>query len=152
MKLTRNEILDDQRHDDFCQTVLKRQSRKTESAFYDDEYGILRRRHPTINDVDQIVLTDTLSPRVLDLAHYSKLAGHPGQTRMYLQVRSAYLWPQMAADIYRTVRMCNACAKNHLKLRKRTHPLRLFPAERPLESLSIDMHSRKRRKAIGFYS
>ena len=38
VKLTRNEILDAQRHDDFCQIVLGRQSRKTDSAFYEDEY------------------------------------------------------------------------------------------------------------------
>ena len=54
IKLTRNEILDAQRHDDFCQTVLARQSRKTDSPFYEDECGLLRRRHPTINDIDQI--------------------------------------------------------------------------------------------------
>ena len=119
--------------------MLTRQSRKTDSAFYEDEYGLLRRRHPTINEVDQIVLPETLRPRVLDLAHYSKLAGHPGQTRMYHHVRSTYYWPQMATDIYRTVQICNACARNRVKLRKRTHPLRLFPAQRPLESLSIDI-------------
>ena len=119
--------------------MISRQSRKTDSAFYEDEYGILRRRHPTINDIDQIVLPETLRPRVLDLAHYSKLAGHPGQTRMYHHVRSMYYWPQMAADIYRTVRMCNACARNRVKLRKRAHALRIFPAQRPPESLSIDI-------------
>ena len=139
MKLTSNEILDAQPHDYFCQTVLTRQSRKTDSAFYEDEYGLLRRRHPTMNDIDQILLPETLKPRVLNLAHYSKLAGHPGQTRMYHQVRSAYQWPRMASDIYRTFRTCNSCAKNRAKLRKRTHPLRLFPAQRPLESLSIDI-------------
>ena len=58
---------------------------------------------------------------------------------MYHHVRSAYYCTQMAADIYRTVRTCNACAKNRVKLRKRTHPLRLFPAQRPLESFSIDI-------------
>ena len=115
-QLPRNEILDAQRHDDFCQTVLTCQSRKTESAFYEDEYGLLRRQHPTINDIDQIALPETLRPRVLDLAHYSKLAGHPGQTRMCHHVRSTYYWPQMVADIYRTVRTCKACAKNRVKL------------------------------------
>ena len=88
-----NEILNAQRHHDFCQTVLTRQSRKMDSAFYEDEYGLLRRRHPTINEIDQIVLPETLRPRVLDLAHHSKLAGHPGQTRMYHHVRSTYYWP-----------------------------------------------------------
>ena len=58
---------------------------------------------------------------------------------MYHHVRSTYYWPQMAAGIYRTVRTCNACAKNRVKLRKRTYPLRLFPAQRSLESLSIDI-------------
>ena len=42
VKLTRNEILEAQRHDDFCQTVLPYQSRKTDSAFNEDEYGLLR--------------------------------------------------------------------------------------------------------------
>ena len=139
VKLTRNETLDAQRHDDFCQTVLTRQSRKTDSEFYEDEYGLLRRRHPTTDDIDQIVIPENLRPRVLDLAHYLKLAGHPGQTRMCHHVGSTYYWPQMAADIYQSVRTCNACAKNRVKLRKRTHPLRLFPAQRPLESLSIDI-------------
>ena len=115
LKLTRNEILDAHRHDDFCQTVLTRESRKTDSAFYEDEYGLLRRRHRTINEIDQIVLPETLRPRVLDLAHYSKLAGHSGQTRMYHHVRSTYYWPQVAPDNYRTVRTCNACAKNRVK-------------------------------------
>ena len=45
----------------------------------------------------------------------------------------------MEADVYRTVRTCNACAKNRVKLRKRTHPLRLFSAQSPLEALSIDI-------------
>ena len=79
----RNEILDAQRHEDFCQNVLTRQSPKTESAFYEDEYGLLRRMHTTIIDMDQIVLPETSRPCVLDLAHYSRLAGHSGQKRMY---------------------------------------------------------------------
>ena len=45
----------------------------------------------------------------------------------------------MAADIYKTIRNCTNCAKNRVKLRKRTHPLRIFPATRPLESLAIDI-------------
>ena len=34
VKLTRNEIMDSQRHNDFCQTMPTRQSWKTDSAFY----------------------------------------------------------------------------------------------------------------------
>ena len=45
----------------------------------------------------------------------------------------------MAAYIYKTISNCTTCAKKHVKLRKRTHPLRVFPATRPLESLPIDI-------------
>ena len=45
----------------------------------------------------------------------------------------------MAADIYKTIRNCTTCAKNRVKLRRRTHPLRIFPATRPIESLAIDI-------------
>ena len=58
---------------------------------------------------------------------------------MYRHLRGTYYWPQMAADVYKTVRTCNECAKNRVKLRKRTHPLRLFRARSPLEALSIDI-------------
>ena len=146
VKITRKEVLDGQRYDDFCQTILARQDRDRDSAFFEGDYGILRRRHPTIHGLDQIVLHETLRPLILDLLHYSKFAGHPRQTRMYRHLRTTYYWPQMAADVYKTVRTCNACAKNRVRLRKRrvrlrkrTHPLRLFPARSPVEALSIDI-------------
>ena len=139
VKITRDEVLGAQRYDDFGQTILARQDRHRDSSFFEGDYGILRRRHPTIHGLEQIVLPETLRPRILDLAHYSKFAGHPGQTRMYRHLRTTYYWPQMAADVYKTVRTCNACAKNRVKLRKQTHPLRLFPAQSPLEALSIDI-------------
>ena len=58
---------------------------------------------------------------------------------MHRHIRETYYWPQMAADIYKTIRNCTTCAENRVKLRKRTHPLRKFPATRPLESLAIDI-------------
>ena len=53
---------------------------------------------------------------------------------MYYHVRRTYYWPHMAADIFATVRKCATCAKNLLKLRRRTNPLKLFPATKPLAS------------------
>ena len=44
----------------------------------------------------------------------------------------------MAADIYETICNCMICAKNRVNLQKRTHPLRIFLATRPLEFLAID--------------
>ena len=90
VKITRNEVLGTQRYDDFCQTILARQNRHRDSALFEDDYGILRRRHPTIHGLEQIVLPETVRPRILNLAHYSKLEGHPGQTRMYRHLHATY--------------------------------------------------------------
>ena len=138
VKITRNEVLDAQRYDDFCQTT---RTSRTLSGL-----GVFRRRlrnntktSPNDKRTRANVLPETLRPRILDLAHYSKFVCHLGQTRMYRHIRATYYWPQIAADVYKTVRTGNACAKNHGKLRKRMHPLRLFPARSPLEALSIDI-------------
>ena len=127
-KITTEEILEAQKMDDFCQNVLARQSKRTYSAFFEGPDGLLRRRHPREPDIEQVILPDTLLPRVLQLAHHAKLAGQPGQTRMYHNVRRTYYWPDMAADIFATVRNFTAFAKNRIKMRKRTSPLKLFPA------------------------
>ena len=139
VRVTKDELLEAQSTDDFCQTVLSRQSRNLYTHFFEGNDGLLRRQHPTDPKIVRIILPDTLRPRVLDLAHHTILAGHPGQTRMHRYIRETYYWPQMAADIYKTIRNCTTRAKNRVKLRKRTHPLRIFPATRPLESLAIDI-------------
>ena len=119
--------------------MLARQSKRIDSDFFEGPDGLLRRRHPREPDIEQVVLPETLRPRVLQLAHHAKLAGHPGQTSMYYNVRRTNYWPHMAADIFATVRNCTTCAKNRLKLGKRTNPLKLFPATKPLASLCIDI-------------
>ena len=45
----------------------------------------------------------------------------------------------MAADVAATVRNCAPCARNRVKLRKHTNHLKLFPAEKPLQAVSMDM-------------
>ena len=85
-------------------------------------------------------------PRVPKLSYHAKLAGHPGQTRMYYKVRRTYCWQPMDANIFATVRNCTTCAKNRLirspfpqrkRVRKRANPLKLFPVTKPLASLCI---------------
>lgn len=139
LALTLEELVEAQKADEFSQTVLHRQSERSDSRFFEDHQGLLRRKHPTDPACLQIVLPETLRPRLLRLAHYAKLAGHPGQTRMYETLRRVYYWLHMAADIHATVRNCGSCARNRLKLRKHTQPLQLFPATGPLQSLAIDL-------------
>ena len=99
VRLTKDELLEAQSTDDFCQTVLSRQSRNLDTHFFDGNDSLLRRQLPTDSEIVQIVLPDTLRPRVLNLAHHTILTGHPGQTRMHRYIRETYYWPQMAADI-----------------------------------------------------
>ena len=59
-KITIKEILEAQKTDSFCQTVLARQSKRIESAFFEGPEGLLRRHHPREAGIEQIVLPDTL--------------------------------------------------------------------------------------------
>ena len=125
--------------DDFCQTVLARQSESRDSAFFEDYHGVLKRRHPFDPDIVQVVVSRTLRAWLLRLCHNPAIAGHPGQNRMYYALRCQYYWPNLTADVAATVRGCQTCATNRVKLRKHLNRLRLFPATRPLESLAIDI-------------
>ena len=56
LRLTKDELLEAQSTDDFCQTVLSRQSQNLETHFFEGNDGLLRRRHPTDPEIVQIVL------------------------------------------------------------------------------------------------
>ena len=76
--LTIEKIAEEQRVDDFCQTVLARQSESRDSAFFEDHQGVLKRRHPFDPDIVQVVVPRTLRARLLRLCHNPAIAGHPG--------------------------------------------------------------------------
>lgn len=98
------EIAEEQKRDAFCQTVLSRQSRKLDSAFFEDDDGLLKRKPPSDPTLTQVVVPETLRARLLTLCHTPVIAGHPGQNRMYYAMRRSYYWPNMAVDIAMTVR------------------------------------------------
>lgn len=81
--LTMEEILEEQKNDEFCQTVAATQVGRKDSCFFEDDIAVLRRQHPREPDLVQVVLPSTLRHRVLRLAHYHLLVGHPGQTRLH---------------------------------------------------------------------
>ena len=132
------EWLEEQAADDFCMNVLSRQSSTKDSAFFEDEDGLLRRRS-VLDGAEQLVVPRNLRARLLGMSHRSVLAGHPGQTRMYDSMRKTYYWPQMTADIAAVIRNCRKCAQNRLRLSKRSNKMALFPASKPLEDVAIDL-------------
>ena len=134
-----SEILHEQKEDEFCQTLLAEQVGRKGSCFFEDSKGVLCRQNLREPGHEQIVLPASLKHRVLRLAHYHIQAGHPGQTRMHNRVRRSFYWPHMAADIAVTVRECEHCAKNRVRLLKQANKMRLFPATTPLECVAIDI-------------
>ena len=135
--LTVEEIIREQRTDDFCQTVLARQHK--DSHFFEDEAGVLRKRLPFSPEYAPVVLPTVLQPRALNIMHYAPAAGHPGQTRMYTTMRRLFYWPHMSADIFAIVRDCPSCSRERLKQRKRQEPLQLFQPTGPLEDVALDL-------------
>ena len=77
------ELAEEQRSHDFCQTVLSRQDRKRDSNVFEDTDGLLNCKRPYERDVVQIVAPKTLRDRLLSPTHDPVIAGHLGQNRMY---------------------------------------------------------------------
>ena len=69
--------------------------------------------------------------------YYVPLAGHQGETRMYKSMQRLFYWPQMAANIFATVKICASRARERIKQRKQTGPLNPFTPEGPLEDFYI---------------
>jgi transposase InsO family protein len=45
----------------------------------------------------------------------------------------------MADDVYETNRQCDHCERNRMTDKRHTNPLRLFPANEPLEAVAMDI-------------
>lgn len=89
---------------------------------------MLRSRHPSTPEFEQILVRKTLRPRLLHLAHNYEMDEHRGRTRFFNHVPRTYYWPLMAAETESTVRSCTHCARNRFRLICRKQPMRLFPA------------------------
>ena len=136
--LTVEELIKVQAEDDECLKLKQKILSGDSTPFHEDERGLIV-RVATIDQAHQIYAPKILRPRILLLAHYPRLAGHPGGTRMYQTLRRTFYWPSMALDVFNTVRQCSPCAKERLSLRKHSKFLKLFPAQRPLEFVAIDI-------------
>lgn len=80
--------------------------------------NVLCRRNLREPDVFQVVLRDAMRPRMIFLAHYHNLAGHPGKTRMFGLLPYTYYCPKVEADkevdTLTTVQECATCALKSL--------------------------------------
>jgi Reverse transcriptase (RNA-dependent DNA polymerase)/Integrase zinc binding domain len=109
------------------------------SRLYDlNDDGLLIRIAP-IGGSHQVVVPDSLTSLILCLESYPPAVGHPGAHCMFHTMSRSFFWPRMAEDVYEAIRQCDHCARNRITEKRHANPLRLFPANGPLESVAMDI-------------
>jgi hypothetical protein len=144
--ISTEELRKEQEVDPICKKLLLSADK---SLWYDlNEAGILIRKSP-FDGSQQIVVPQSMVSRILYLEHYPPAAGHPGAHRMFKTIRKTFFWPLIAEDVYETVRKCDLCAGNRISEKRKTNPLKNFPANGPLESVAMDILGPLPRKKHG---
>jgi len=136
--ITVEEWLTEQSSDSLCQQLQREIDQKKTERYRLNPQGILVRTLP-LEETTQVVVPESLRPRILLSYHQAAVAGHPGVRRMYDTLRKGLYWPSMIVDVYATVRGCETCARDRIQVNKHTNPLKLFPAVKPLEEVAIDL-------------
>lgn len=78
------ELLGEQSYDRFCYLILATKARNYISGSHEGDNGLLRRQHPSIPRLQQIVIPFSLPERRCMMAYHQKLAGHPDFTKFML--------------------------------------------------------------------
>eukprot|EP00170_Pyropia_yezoensis_P000369 contig_2095_g370 len=58
---------------------------------------------------------------------------------MYTSLGWAFYWKSMIADVHMFVLNCAACSKRKVRGKRRTNPLKLFPASEPFTDVCLDV-------------
>jgi transposase InsO family protein len=129
-----------QQEDDSCQTLMK-DTLNDHSKFYIEQADgkPLLYRQAIDPEHKRVYVPDSIRQRIMHLAHYPKISGHPGAKKMFNTLGQDFYWPTMVADVYEYVKLCHECTKENSTLRKRTKEITLFPSEQPLDFIAIDI-------------
>jgi hypothetical protein len=117
-----------------------------ETTFKDEE-GLL---YLAIGGKNRLCVPESERERVLQEAHDTPLAAHPGRDNLVHNLQRRFFWPKMRHDITQYVRTCARCQK--AKPRNTREPGHLIPlqlAERQWESISMDFMTDLPRSATG---
>lgn len=136
--LRREDLVSEQRSDHFCQNVLWRQSDSKCSGFFENRQDKVLKQKPRSNPARvQIVIPETICPRLLLLKHSSTLAAHAWQSRMFNTLSITFNWPQMVAETTGMVSYWLPHARNRVKPRDQFSRLKLFPATWLVEAAAL---------------
>lgn len=91
----------------------------------------------TVKSPPQIVIPHYVHKEVLNSNHQATLAGHSGGGKLSFRNLRHYFWSSLTLHCYVTS-LCPHCAQNSIMMRKNVVDVTLFPANAPLESVSID--------------
>lgn len=90
-----------------------------------------------VTNKDQVLVSESIQVRILDLAHSSLKSGHPGKRNMYETKRCFYYCPHIDLNCVHYVRNCESCARKRIQLRRYVKPLRPLPASSLLWEFAI---------------
>eukprot|EP00171_Calliarthron_tuberculosum_P022587 IDg22587t1 len=136
-QITIEELVEAQTYDNFSNEIRSALNRGDTVRFRDNpDTGILERISP---EGHKAVIPEVLQLRLLHLAHYPQVSGHPGGRKMYQTMRKQFYWPGMALSCYQAVRACPACARERIKLQSNSTTMKLFPLSGPLEDVAMDL-------------
>ena len=94
--------------------IRRRLKAREAPCFREDDRGVLWFQ-------DRLVVPKNLELRkkILDEAHLSKYAIHPGSSKMYQDLRTRFWWTQMKREVARYVAECDVCRRvkaDHLRV------------------------------------
>ncbi len=118
------------------------------TVFWEDPHTGLLMRHAY--DHPQIVVPALMQERLLSITHTPQCASHRGGRLLYTTLRRNFYWPAMVPACYRTSSRCVSCAKERIKLRRVSTPLKLFPATALVEDVELDLLGELTTTARGF--
>ena len=87
----------------------------------------------------QLVLPESLQPRVLKAAHADVSGGHLGIERTLEKLRKRYYWPFMTSDVTKFCKACEVCESRKAPVPTPRAPLVQDSASFPLERVAIDI-------------
>lgn len=129
-----NKILEEQKQDRWIKNIrLEIQKKPTPESTIEQQNGLQFKQRLVVPD------DATLRKEIMDEAHRSKYTIHPGETKMYKDLKRQFWWENMRVDIAKYVAHCNTCKvvkAKHMKPGGTLQPLKL--PEWKWENISMD--------------
>ena len=115
-----------------------------EVRYFTSDRLLLREfKSPTVNTgrpITQMIVPESLRPKVLKLAHDTMMSGHLGTTKTTDRVLANFFWPGAQGDVRRYCVSCDICQRTVAKGRVGRVPLGRMPLiDTPFRRVAVDI-------------